>query len=227
MSIKLINHVWEKSQHKGSALLLLLAIADYANDAGEAYPSYETLAHKSRLSVRRVMDVIRKLEASGELIVRRCASPYGTNIYVIRGEESRREISPYPVVVNNINNNINKQLVNDGLSEIQRREIAYEESRREISPPEDITDEKYKELVSVYGVERVEHVIDVYNWLSSEGKVKSIGWIYKCLSENWSDPGGYIPPEERCPECGLPWSKHNADCSAHRRKLTAGWLEEE
>jgi hypothetical protein len=46
MSIHIMTQVWERSQHKGRALLLILAIADNANDQGLAYPSAKTLAKK-------------------------------------------------------------------------------------------------------------------------------------------------------------------------------------
>ena len=50
MSMRMMTQVWERSQHKGSELLLMLAIADNANDQGVAYPSKKTLAKKTRLS---------------------------------------------------------------------------------------------------------------------------------------------------------------------------------
>lgn len=68
MSVKVMNMVWQHSQLKGSALLLLLAIADNANDAGEAYPSVDTLAQKIRMSARQVQRLIPELERRGELV---------------------------------------------------------------------------------------------------------------------------------------------------------------
>jgi hypothetical protein len=69
MSIAIMTHVWERSQHKGSELLLLLAIADNANDQGIAYPSLRTLARKIRMSRRNVIFLVKRLVASGELRV--------------------------------------------------------------------------------------------------------------------------------------------------------------
>lgn len=71
MSIREINRVWETSPHKGSELLLLLAIADHANDHGEAWPSQETLAAKTRMSVRQVRRLALTLEESGALGIQR------------------------------------------------------------------------------------------------------------------------------------------------------------
>lgn len=69
MSIQTMNRVWSSSQQKGSALLLLLAIADNANDAGEAFPGIAYLAHKTRMSERQVQRLIQYLAATDELAV--------------------------------------------------------------------------------------------------------------------------------------------------------------
>lgn len=72
MSIKIMNWVWEHSTAKGSELLLLLAIADTADDRGRnAFPSISTLAGKTRMSRRTVQRLVVKLEADGHLVLRR------------------------------------------------------------------------------------------------------------------------------------------------------------
>jgi hypothetical protein len=59
-----MTRVWEHSRHKGSALLLLLAIADHAHDDGSgAWPSVAHLARKVRMSERQVQRLIRVLSA--------------------------------------------------------------------------------------------------------------------------------------------------------------------
>ena len=45
-----MTRVWDESKQRGGALLVLLAIADFADDEGKAFPSVQTLAAKSRLS---------------------------------------------------------------------------------------------------------------------------------------------------------------------------------
>ena len=67
MSIKQMTRVWELSKHKGTALLLLLAIADNADDDGEAYPGREYLAKKIRMSEQHTRELIIKLIHSHEL----------------------------------------------------------------------------------------------------------------------------------------------------------------
>ena len=83
MSVRIMTQVWEKSQHKGSELLLLLAIADNANDQGLAYPSTKTLAKKTRLSIRQVQRLIRVVARFRELQVSVGTGPRGGNEYHI------------------------------------------------------------------------------------------------------------------------------------------------
>lgn len=62
--------VWENSGHQSGALIVLLAMADWADDnGGSIFPSVQKLAFKSRLKDRQVQRVIRTLLASGELVL--------------------------------------------------------------------------------------------------------------------------------------------------------------
>lgn len=62
--------VWENAKASGTDLLVLLAIADNANDDGtDAWPSEATLADKTRVSTRTVRRCIRTLEADGAVVV--------------------------------------------------------------------------------------------------------------------------------------------------------------
>lgn len=84
MSIKVSTYVWEYSEHKGTALLLMLAIADHAHDdGGGAYPSIETLARKARTTPRHVKRLLHTLKESGELEVKSGGGPRGTNLYQV------------------------------------------------------------------------------------------------------------------------------------------------
>ncbi|CAK0747896.1 hypothetical protein CCP3SC15_1500013 [Gammaproteobacteria bacterium] len=79
-----MTEIWEHSKQEGSALLLLLAIADHAHDDGTgAWPSTETLAEKTRQTRRNVQLLLRKLEQSGELMTARGEGPHGCNAYII------------------------------------------------------------------------------------------------------------------------------------------------
>ena len=81
MSVRIMSAVWETSKAKDTELLLLLAIADHANDEGYAYPKVANLARKIRLSERSVQRLSRNLVESGELEITYSDSGRGPNLY--------------------------------------------------------------------------------------------------------------------------------------------------
>src|SRR5881296_2267397 len=84
MSIQLSRAVWEYSrQKKSGALVVLLAIADYVNDDGIAWPAVQTLARKARMSKRNVQRWLKILQADGELKILRNHGRHGSNLYKI------------------------------------------------------------------------------------------------------------------------------------------------
>jgi len=79
-----MTQVWEHSQAAGSQLLVLLAIADFADDLGKAWPSVPTLAKKARITKRHAQKVIRQLKDMGELAIdQKTSGHWGTNHYHI------------------------------------------------------------------------------------------------------------------------------------------------
>ncbi|BDT68536.1 hypothetical protein os1_27190 [Comamonadaceae bacterium OS-1] len=83
MSIRTMARVWDQSQHSGSELLMLLALADFADDDGNSYPAVPTLAAKCRMTPRNANHILAALRASGELQVLLNEGPRGTNRYRI------------------------------------------------------------------------------------------------------------------------------------------------
>ena len=73
MSIKIMARVWAHSQRKDGELLVMLALADFANDAGESWPSLDVLAQKARLSKKQLCIVLKKLEVASEIQRKRSA----------------------------------------------------------------------------------------------------------------------------------------------------------
>lgn len=70
MSAKASGVIWEMSRAKGSALLVLLAIADVADEKGRnAWCGSKHLAAKTRLSDREIRRLFHKLEKAGELVI--------------------------------------------------------------------------------------------------------------------------------------------------------------
>ncbi len=64
-----MTEVWDSASVKGSARLVLLALADHANDEGYCFPSLARLARKALLSERNVQLILRVLEKRGELVL--------------------------------------------------------------------------------------------------------------------------------------------------------------
>jgi hypothetical protein len=81
VSIKVMAEVWESSSVKGGARLVLLALADHANDEGYCHPSVARLARKSALTERNVQLILRNLESRGELVTLRSAGRGNVNAY--------------------------------------------------------------------------------------------------------------------------------------------------
>lgn len=62
-----MSWVWEHSETSGSERLVLLALADSANDEGTCWPSMETIARKCRISRRYVVTIIKTLVKTGAI----------------------------------------------------------------------------------------------------------------------------------------------------------------
>lgn len=114
MSLSVMNMVWENPPCGGSQLLVLLALADNADqDRRYAWPSVETLARKTNLSTRTVQRTLRELE--GAKLVRtirpggRSGGEYKATVYEvlprqndthatgdIQGDSGATQASPQP-----------------------------------------------------------------------------------------------------------------------------------
>lgn len=82
MSIKLMTRVWEHGPDDRTETMVLLALADRANDDGTScFPSVAEVSQRSRLSRRGTQKVIRRLEEKGYLTVDENSGPGGTNNY--------------------------------------------------------------------------------------------------------------------------------------------------
>lgn len=85
MSVQATSAVWDHSEAKNGARLVLLVIADHAHaDGTGCYTSVSTMANQARLSLRGTQEAVRQLEAMGELVTDPQAGPHGTNLYSVR-----------------------------------------------------------------------------------------------------------------------------------------------
>lgn len=83
MSVQASSYVWEHSTHKGTDLLLMLAIANIADTNGRAYPGIKRLSRDIRMDERTTQRALGRLAHSGELEIRPNEGPHGTNVYRI------------------------------------------------------------------------------------------------------------------------------------------------
>jgi hypothetical protein len=95
MSAKVVSFIFENSKTVGSARVLMLAIADMANNDGECWPGRANLARRVNVSVRQITRLIQECERSGELSViseRRANNEYENNRYLINGVAADQRI---------------------------------------------------------------------------------------------------------------------------------------
>lgn len=96
MSIRIMAMVWANSPYRGEALLLHLALADFANDEGMCFPSQKTLARKARCSENYVRVAVKRMVADGLLEITAPAHGRGNaNTYQLK-PHSANPHSPVP-----------------------------------------------------------------------------------------------------------------------------------
>lgn len=84
MSVLVMSRVWADAEIESRIeLLVLLALADNANDAGLCYPSLDRICSKSRCSIRTVQDTFKSLVDKGKLVIAYNNGPNGTNVYEV------------------------------------------------------------------------------------------------------------------------------------------------
>ena len=92
MSLKAMIWAWDQDITNQSELLILLALADYANEDNECWPKYETLQEKSRVkSKATISKTLKALSEKGLVSIFRRPKPCGGSIcnkYVLNISES-------------------------------------------------------------------------------------------------------------------------------------------
>lgn len=150
-----MSRVWKKSQFRGSDLLCLLALADWANDDGWTWYGIDRIAQKIRLERRSTIYVFDKLAKGMELVIHKNVGPAATNLYwvavgvqsfspppailgltvveaptyrgstVVRGAKFSRGISP----------NTSLNVIDEGGDKKEGESVASEDSVQPIAPP--------------------------------------------------------------------------------------------
>lgn len=91
-----MSQVWETGPAKQSHLLVMLALADYANDSGTCWPSMASIAAKARVTERGARKIVRELEALGWLEIDTGRGRHGCNRYTVNPEQGspRNDVPP-------------------------------------------------------------------------------------------------------------------------------------
>jgi hypothetical protein len=96
MSVEAISWVWKFSRSRLAARLLMLRIANNADENGcNSWHTVPSMARATKLSERQVTRASRTLEALGEITVAFNAGPNGANVYTLVGMGDK--LSPPPV----------------------------------------------------------------------------------------------------------------------------------
>lgn len=84
MSVKIMSAVFENEALGPTERLIMLALADHADDEGRCYPSIARLCRRTGLTERAVQSNIRKLQDAGYVAVQLGAGRSGSNLYLVR-----------------------------------------------------------------------------------------------------------------------------------------------
>lgn len=83
MSVKVMSAVWEREDLDASERLVMLSLADHADDDGVCYPSISRLCKRTSMSDRGVQKVLVRLQERGFLRVEIGAGRSGSNRYFV------------------------------------------------------------------------------------------------------------------------------------------------
>src|SRR5690348_8804593 len=81
MSVHVSSWVWKHSKAKDHQLLVLLSLADMANDEGKCWPSMRTICERCRISERSAQGAVKQSALDGELKILAQEGPNWVNVY--------------------------------------------------------------------------------------------------------------------------------------------------
>lgn len=81
MSVRVMAWVWDQGPSNGAERLVLLALADFCDDAGRCWPAMATIAAKACVTERGARNIVRRLEADGWLKTQVGRGRGGCNTY--------------------------------------------------------------------------------------------------------------------------------------------------
>ncbi len=94
MSVALINRVFEDEVLRPTERLVMLALADHADDSGECYPSMQRLMQRTGLTDRAIQNNVKRLVDAGYLSVETGGGRRQSNLYRLHLNPERRSENP-------------------------------------------------------------------------------------------------------------------------------------
>ena len=85
-----MSWVWENGPQSQAERFVLIALADFANDAGECWPSMASVARKTCMTERGAQKIIRRLEADGWIRTTTGGGRSACNSYTLSLENPER-----------------------------------------------------------------------------------------------------------------------------------------
>jgi len=114
MSIKLQSKVWDECTNvSGSKLLLLLALADFADDQGQCFPKIKTLADRIRTDERGTRKHMKELRELGYIEVLESSGGRRSNTYKVHVNPVKTTLSKQPCQNNHGSNDTPNPVKND------------------------------------------------------------------------------------------------------------------
>jgi hypothetical protein len=127
-----MSAVWEHAPYDAGALLVLLALSDYANDEGQCWPNVSSIAGKTRLGVRQVHNILRQLKSDGAISIKPGGGRGVSNRYQIHTETlksiSVKSDSVKPISVKSATETVQSIAQNSAICDIAIRKNRQEPS---------------------------------------------------------------------------------------------------
>ena len=181
-----MNEVWDMN-YPDSQKIVMLALADQSNDAGECWPSISTLARRCSKSERTIQAAIRDLENSGDLTRFNRA---GTSCMYRLHPRSDRTPSKFTGV---------QPLGGEGCSRCTlttnepplnlEKNIGRAKSKNhQIEKPDDISDQVWSDFITMRKRKKSDLTITAVNRIRTEAT--RAGWsmeeaIAECVTRGW------------------------------------------
>lgn len=106
MSIKIMSAIFESETLGPTERLIMLALADHADDTGRCYPSMQRLCQRTGLSERAVQTNIKKLQGQGYIKVVSGGGKGRPNIYFVSANPASETPHQKPRFSNTVSDDI-------------------------------------------------------------------------------------------------------------------------